>query len=568
MKFSYLLILFMQVVFAQNITISDIYIDKEGYGLSKIQKENLFKPYGKESINFGRMAYPIFIKFTLGNDSNKTVKKVLSPSDPRLDEFELYDKHGTQYGKNIFSSNWFKTTLSYCIFEMEPHSQNSYYLKVASLYGSLNFHIHIQKPIEFFRYDISRQRIIILFIGILIAFIFYGFMLYWYSHETTYLFYSLYLFAFIYHQIWYLGLTYLYLPEDMILLYAKTMVVQVSALIVTFTFFIMSFLKLNNFPTIKIIYHFFILLAIIEAVALSMAPRIGPDTVVATGAIFILFNNITGLYAYKNGIREAKYFIVGYAIVTIAFFIVILDYFGFTSITQNYPYIILIATSIEALVFLLAFFEKHSLLQEEHTESKIIRRELELQRVYAREIHHRVKNNLEIILSIIDLQSSNAKDKSKFEDLKNRIFAIAQNYNMLSGSGQGTVMMGEYITELIESVKKSMQANKNIDIAVDVEQDIEFALDKSIYVGLIVNELVINSFKYAFGDRGGKLLVSLHREGDGFALVAEDDGNGYGPVQKEGSFGLMLVESLVANDLSGEMRSFTKDRTKYIIRFQ
>jgi len=567
MKFFYTLILFVQIVFAQNITISDINIDKEGYGLPKIQKENLFEPYRKESVNLGHISNPIFMKLTLSNDSNETIERILSPTDPRFDVFKLYDEHHLLCSNNVFSEDGPKATLPYCTIELKPHSQNIYYLKVASLYGSLNFHLHIQKPADFFKSDLSRQRIIILFVGVLIAFIFYGIMLYLYSQKRTYLYYSIYLIVFIYHQIWYLGLTYLFLPQSTILLYAKTMIIQVSALIITFAFFIMNFLKLKNFPYIKKTYYFFIIVAAFEAIALSVMPHYGPDIVIATGAIFILFNNIIGIYAYWNGVREAKYFIIGYGIATIAFFVIILDFFGFTSITQSYPYIILIATSIEALVFLLAFFEKHSLLQEEHTEAKVIRRELELQKLYTREIHHRVKNNLEMILSIIDLQSSDAKDKSKFEDLKNRIFAIAQNYTMLTGSGRGTVAMGGYIAELINSIKYSMQTDKKINMEIEVEQDIEFALDKSIYVGLIINELVVNSFKYAFGDNGGMLKISLRREGSTFVLIVEDDGKGFDPIRREGSFGLVLVETLATNDLKGEIHSFTDDCTKYIIRF-
>lgn len=567
MKIFLLLTLFLNFLFAQNINISDIYIDKENYDLAKIEEKSLFKQYGRDCVNLGRVAYPVFVKFILSNDSNRTVKRVLSPTDPRFEELELYDETFILYSNNRLLKNRTKTILPYFIVELEPNSTRTYYLKVASEYGNLNFSLRLQKQRDFFSDDAARQHIIILFFGILIAFILYGIMLYLYGKNSTYLFYSIYLIVFIYHQCWYLGLSYLYLPQEISVLYTKTMIAQVSALIVTFAFFVMSFLKLDKFPVLTRIYKVFIIVAIIEALVLSFVKFHSTDIIIATGILSILFSNTVGIYSYFNGIREAKYFVIGYTIASLAFFVIVLDYLGLTTITQNYPYIILVGTATEALIFLLAFFEKHSLLQQEHTKTKVIEKELELQNLHTKEIHHRVKNNLEMIISIIDMQSGNAVDKSKFEDLKNRIFAIAKNYNMLSNGGQGTVEMQGYITGLIESISCSIQKDRIIDIVVDIDSDIEFALDKSIYTGLIINELVVNSFKYAFGEKGGKLNVSLKKEEDHFVLVIEDNGRGFDITKREGSFGMILVEKMVASDLKGKIRSFTDDHSKHIIRF-
>ena len=567
MKFFLFLTLFLNFTFAQNINISDIYIDKENYGLAKIEEKKLFESYGKDCVNLGYVSHPVFIKFVLSNDSNRTLKRVLAPTDPRFEEMKLYDENFLLHNNNRFSKNRSKAILPYFIVEIKPYSSKKYYLKAVSRYGNLNFSLQLQKQREFFKNDALKQHIIILFIGILIAFIFYGIMLYAYGKNSTYLFYSIYLIAFLYHQCWYLGLSYIYLPQEISELYTDTMIIQISALIVTFAFFVMRFLKLDKFPVLSRIYRIFIIVAIFEAIVLSFVQFHSPDIVVATGTVSILFSNTVGIYVYMNGVREAKYFVIGYAIASIAFFIVILDYLGLTVVTQSYPYIILMATAMEALVFLLAFFEQHRLMQQEYVKTKVIKKELELQRLHTREIQHRVKNNLEMILSIIDMQSSGAKDKLQFENLKNRIFAMAYNYNMLSSGGQENVEMRKYVMGLIESIKNSIQKDQNIDILVDIDSDIEFALDKSIYTGLIINELVVNSFKYAFDVKGGELMVSLKKEDDGFVLIVEDNGKGFDTTKREGSFGLILVEKMVVGDLKGEISSLTHDRTKHMIRF-
>ncbi len=535
--------------------------------MQEIDEKKLFEPYGKDCVNLGYVSHPVFVKFVLSNDSNRTIKRVLTPTDPRFEEMKLYDENFLLHNNNRVSKNQSKAILPYFIVEIKPNSTQKYYLKAVSRYGNLNFSLQLQKERDFFKNDALKQHIIILFIGILIAFVFYGIMLYVYGKNSTYLFYSIYLIVFLYHQGWYLGLSYIYLPQEISELYSQTMIMQISALIVTFAFFVMRFLNLDEFPVLSRIYRVFIIVAIIEAVVLSFVQFHSLDIIVATGTISILFSNTVGIYVYLNGIREAKYFVIGYTIASIAFFIIILDYLGLTTVTQSYPYIVLVATAIEALVFLLAFFEKHSLLQQEHTKTKVIEKELELQKLHTRETHHRVKNNLEMILSIIDMQSGNTEDKSKFEDLKNRIFAIAQNYNMLSSGGQGTVEMRGYISGLIESINYSIQKDRNIGIVVDIDSDIEFALDKSIYIGLIINELVVNSFKYAFGKRGGDMKVSLKKEKDEYVLIVEDNGKGFDRTEKEGSFGLILVEKMVASDLGGEIESLTDGGTKHTIRF-
>lgn len=220
-------------------------------------------------------------------------------------------------------------------------------------------------------------------------------------------------------------------------------------------------------------------------------------------------------------------------------------------------------------MFFLDFFKHYSMLQREYAKVKLLENKLELQELRIIEMHHRVKNNLEMILSIVDMQSSGAKDKSKFEELKKRIYAIAQTYNMLSNTADDMLNMQEYITKLVSSIYQSAKQARDVDLLVDVDSDIVFELNRSIYIGLIINELVVNSFKYAFTNQGAKLSISLKKYKLGFELVVEDNGKGFDVKQGivEDSFGLIIVEKIVLSDLKGKITTLSKNRTKHTIRF-
>ena len=125
-----------------------------------------------------------------------------------------------------------------------------------------------------------------------------------------------------------------------------------------------------------------------------------------------------------------------------------------------------------------------------------------------KEIHHRVKNNMQVIASLVSLQARNIKDSNtvnEFEQIHNRITAMAMIHEMLYRSGDlAQINYGKYIKKLVRSLLESMKGNKTkIRLKFDV-QKIHVNVDTAIPLGLIINELITNSLKYAFpnGDSG------------------------------------------------------------------
>ncbi len=135
---------------------------------------------------------------------------------------------------------------------------------------------------------------------------------------------------------------------------------------------------------------------------------------------------------------------------------------------------------------------------------KKIKSSLKEKEILLKEVHHRVKNNMQVISSLIGLQSEKVHDKKTremFEDSKNRIRSMALIHEKLYGSeGMEKVDFSEYVKSLADSLEKSYSDKINVDIMVDVE-DVLMDIDQAITCGLILNELISNSLKYAFPEQ-------------------------------------------------------------------
>ncbi len=150
-----------------------------------------------------------------------------------------------------------------------------------------------------------------------------------------------------------------------------------------------------------------------------------------------------------------------------------------------------------------------------------------------KEIHHRVKNNLQIISSLLHLQASKMEDEmllAAFEDSQNRIRSMALIHEELYNAADlAHIDFASYIRRLTENLFESFGVGEE-RIRMTIEgESVSFTIDKAIPMGLIVNELVSNSLKYAFpGHRRGEIRISLDAPGDGpFSLTISDDGVGF-----------------------------------------
>jgi PAS domain S-box-containing protein len=201
-----------------------------------------------------------------------------------------------------------------------------------------------------------------------------------------------------------------------------------------------------------------------------------------------------------------------------------------------------------------------------------------------KEIHHRIKNNLQVISSLLDLQAEmfrnrpNIRDSEvleAFRESQDRVISMALIHEELHrGEGFEKLNFSSYIEELAENLLHTYRlGNPELTLCMDLEENILFDIDIAVPLGIIINELVSNSLKYAFPEKNdGKIKIKLHREegmDTNFILVVSDNGVGISEdldIENLDSLGLQLVTSLV-DQLEGELELNRNNGTEFIIRF-
>ncbi|MBL7950276.1 MAG: nitrate- and nitrite sensing domain-containing protein [Flavobacteriales bacterium] len=197
--------------------------------------------------------------------------------------------------------------------------------------------------------------------------------------------------------------------------------------------------------------------------------------------------------------------------------------------------------------------------------------------VLIKEMHHRVKNNLQVVASLLRLQAGTIADErlqTAFDQSQSRVTSMALIHEKLyKGDELTTVDVALYIHELFSELVRVNDVSDRIQYRTHIDQELSFDLHTMVPLGLLLNELITNSFKHAFTDRDSgqiKLTISGAQEG-AFDLIYTDDGVGI-PLEKMqsdgGTLGVSLIESLV-EQLNGRMtvQGSTKG-TNYHIRFK
>ena len=202
-----------------------------------------------------------------------------------------------------------------------------------------------------------------------------------------------------------------------------------------------------------------------------------------------------------------------------------------------------------------------------------IKRSLQEKEILLKEIHHRVKNNLQVISSLLNLQSEYLSDRrgtEMFMESQHRVKSMALIHEKLYLSEDlARLDFADYVQALATSLFQSYRISPKVDLRVDVE-DVSLGIDQAIPCGLIINELVSNSLKHAFADGGGELRIDLRQREQAVSLEISDDGVGLPSdvdVQDSKSLGLKLVNILVGQ-LKGSMQVHRESGTQFKIEFE
>ncbi len=555
---------------------ASLYIDDtRSYDPFKLPKKN-FVLSGKTSLELGFLPKSaLWIEFRLKNTTGHTVDKLIEYAYPETESVIFYDGNTTSengmwhIGKGREHTNpYFRTTL-------RPYEERTFYIRAYAPITPLIVELKLWNEIDFVKHDFRHQTYLFIFFSALLILLIYNGMLLLFTRDRAYLYYILYLAGVIFFESIYLGIAQLYwFSNEVSVFMTKATLGYISGFVAPMTLFAREFLHTGLFPRIDRALRLYLWL-IPFIVLLSFDNIVFDQRIMAIYVPLGVLLIFTGIHAYRYGQRQAKYYLVGWSVVITAMFLSVFKSLGYLNINHHVNYTNEMAFTIEALLFSIALAHRIKLLNEQKREAtfklirmkeeeqgrlenlveektKELRSSLQERELLYKELNHRVKNNLAMIISLIRLQ----KNKSSSRDVENalgvtgnRIFAISELYdNMNLQANKMQIDTRKYFGNIIDNIRSNY--DNNVTVELDIRHDLE--LGQLVYCGLILNELVTNAFKYAF-EQNGEFRVSLSTENGSNRLVIADNGVGFDPATNS-SLGHKIVQTLAEKQLEGKLQ--------------
>ncbi len=228
--------------------------------------------------------------------------------------------------------------------------------------------------------------------------------------------------------------------------------------------------------------------------------------------------------------------------------------------------IVIIMAAISLIILMLSNLQKSKskeLIEKKNNENELLLKEL----------HHRVKNNLQVIYSLINLQKRRIDSPELHQSLsmvQNRIKTMSLvHQNLHENENFKEVNLEAYVKTIADYLKLLyLNEDKEISIQLSVDESIELIMDRAITIGLLINEIMSNSMKYAFkGRKKGNISIDVQKIHNGFQMKISDDGIGFSMDQVNSkSLGMYLIENLV-KQIQGKYELEQNEGTTYIIYF-
>ncbi|MCK5440260.1 MAG: sensor histidine kinase [Maribacter sp.] len=350
--------------------------------------------------------------------------------------------------------------------------------------------------------------------------------------------------------------------------------------IIPYAFLIFGVLNLANtwifkyHKTLTITYNISSIMALISTLIISLY----------SGGIHSPFIFILALIVFAGYVTTREY---GQVYLNLIFFLIILVYsqsipeftFTFNAIepqSQN----LFSLFSVLFSVYLLGNVFGKNLLRTHHGlyKSKMeIEKRIKEKETLLKEIHHRVKNNLQTVSSLLSLQSRNIEDvgmKNIIKSSQNRVISMAMVHEMLyMRDDLSTIEYGSYVQELSEYLIRSLKGSENnIKLSIDIP-DIKLGIDTAIPLGLLINETITNALKYGIADEkeGEISIVMKQEENNDYILKIGDNGIGFPDTIDHSttkSLGLKLIHNLTRQLKGTITKDLSKKGTNYIVMFQ
>jgi two-component sensor histidine kinase len=567
---------------------------------SILNKNDKFITTNKTVVDYCILApESVWIKFQLHNPTSSTIEKKISFENIFLEEIKIFEMKNQKvvskettgfYHLGVFDGS-VKLNISLAI---EPNSKQNYYLHVKNEKLSLWFKPTLHEPKEFKKEDTATQVIWALFFGGILSLVVYNIFLFLFTRDKIYFYYFLYLIATLMQSELSTYIRLYFFPMDDIEFVKKSLYFNLfyANVFVTFTMtlFIRHFLNTKLYPKIDLSLKLIIFIIPVYYVLQTFDIFTVPQVVLFQFATPYYFLWI-GFYAlYKNN-PQAKFFLLGWSFALLAWLSLFFKFLGL--IPEKYIFTYTFETLIMAEVLLFAIslayriktLEKKkndltkSLLIQQKDESKRLEQivntrtqelnnELKQNELLLKELHHRVKNNMQFVTSLYALKLNDNNDEhiqEKLHDVERKIHGMSIVHQMLyNQKNLVNIDAKEYFEKVLQNIKSSFEL-ENITFELDINALLE--TEEAIYCGLIVNELVTNAIKHAFDSNGGIIKISLNSVDNGTLLEVSDNGIGKTHNTNE-TFGEMMVESLATDQLEGNLNVVVDNGTHISLWFK
>lgn len=232
--------------------------------------------------------------------------------------------------------------------------------------------------------------------------------------------------------------------------------------------------------------------------------------------------------------------------------------------SRNQRNILLLISALVILAAVMLFI----LFRSKAKANAIISKSLSEKETLLKEIHHRVKNNLQVVSSLLSMQSRFITDENALgavNEGQTRVESMALIHQKLyQENNLSGVNVKEYIEDLAEILKQSYATDTDVEFEYDIDE-LMIDVDTIIPIGLILNELICNSLKHAFPEaEEGLIRVKLKEVGEELKLEISDNGIGSDSAPSEKSFGMVLIDSL-AMKLKATLQINTEDGTSVML---
>lgn len=603
-----------------------VFIIDENFSLDEVidLNDSLFQPYKYSKLPENQCQF--WVKLQLENLQDDKTEMILGTS--KFDSISIYFKNDLGFWETRHSGRkvpnnkkeYHFDANNYLYFELTGHSRSWIYLKIQN-----DFKIKYQYsplPITVFHmdyfkeYEDSQKAFTYFFLGAILLMTFYNLILFFQLRIKIYLYYvlnNISIFLFVLSQRG--GLTRFFFDNlqnhEYILLVLGN---------IAFIFYVLFCKEILGFSKTKPKWNRAIKITLFSYPFLLVFVLIDPMVAASIGGIIAISVYtailIANFQAASKGHTVARLFLIGNLFYYFGIIISILqssnifptEIMGLSAI--NY---VEIGTIVQLTFFSLTLGYRINVMQEtiekEKEEQEKIKRIEERKRVkiieeknieleksvfertqdlankngqlrnaiqekeiLLKEIHHRVKNNLQLTSSLLNLQSKQVKDENTKIALREgqaRIKSMSMIHQKLYQSDSlSEIPLQEYLNQLTQNVKHT----SNIDgkeIEIEIHTNEKISIDHAIPVGLISNELLTNSFKYAFTNKDyGKISISFSLENDEAQFIYEDDGVGIENIdnQNRNSLGLNLVDML-ARQLHGVLETSSSKGLKFTLTF-